>query len=316
LIPSSQGVTALRSRLGNELHDKRLKRQNDKLTKFLHRGKGVFRIERILPFDWWLSHILQLTGVKERMQADFLDVRIEKKEWFFSNLPASFEGFRLLHLTDLHCDLEPALTPVVIDLVNKTPHDAAVFTGDYRNGMEGDYDAATRAMAELRKSLAQDCWGILGNHDPLEMVLDLERDGLPILLNETAEIRRGEDSLWIAGVDDPHYFQTHDLRGTRGKAPKDAFVVLLSHSPETYAEAAGLDFALQLSGHTHGGQICLPGGRHLVVPCKVPRRFVAGAWMHGPLQGYTSRGTGGCGVAARWNCPPEITLHTLRRSKD
>jgi predicted MPP superfamily phosphohydrolase len=149
----------------------------------------------------------------------------------------------------------------------------------------------------------------------LEMALDLERDGLPILLNETAEIRRGGDSLWIAGVDDPHYFQTHDLAGTRTKAPADAFVILLSHSPETYAEAAAQGFALQLSGHTHGGQICLPGGRHVVVPCKSPRRFIAGAWQHGSLQGYTSRGTGACGVAARWNCPPEITLHTLRRAK-
>jgi predicted MPP superfamily phosphohydrolase len=181
--------------------------------------------------------------------------------------------------------------------------------------MEGDHRAATQAMAELRKALAPDCWGILGNHDPLEMVLDLERDGLPILLNETAEIRRGGDSLWIAGVDDPHYFQTHDLAGTRKKAPADAFVILLSHSPETYAEAAAHGFALQLSGHTHGGQICLPGGRHVVVPCKSPRRFIAGAWQHGSLQGYTSRGAGACGVAARWNCPPEITLHTLRRAK-
>ena len=308
-------MSALKSRLGDELHAKRLKRQNDKLTKFLHQGRGVFRIERILPFDWWLSRLLHLTGVRNRMRANFLDVRLEEKEWFFPNLPNAFEGFRLLQLTDLHCDLEPELMPVVIDLVKRTPHDAAVLTGDYRNGMDGDHAAATRAMANLRKALGPDCWGILGNHDPLEMVLELEREGLPILLNEMVEIQREGDSLWIAGVDDPHYFQTHDLAGVRGKAPEDAFVVLLSHSPETYAEAAGLGFALQLSGHTHGGQICLPGGRHLVVPCKVPRRFIAGAWRHDILQGYTSRGTGGCGVAARWNCPPEATLHTLRRAK-
>lgn len=315
MIHSAQGVSALQSRLGDELYAKRLKRQHDKLTKFLHQGRGIFRIERLLPFDLWLSFILHLTGLKKRMLADFLDVRLVEKEWFFSNLPLSFEGFRLLHLTDLHCDLEPALMPIVIDLVHRTQHDAAVLTGDYRNGMDGDHGNAMRAMAELRKALAPDCLGILGNHDPLEMVLDLERDGLPILLNETAEIRRGRDSLWIAGVDDPHYFQTHDLAETRKKAPADAFVILLSHSPETYAEAEAQGFALQLSGHTHGGQICLPSGRHIVVPCKAPRCFIAGAWQHGSLKGYTSRGTGACGVAARWNCPPEVTLHTLRCAK-
>ena len=314
MIHSSPGASALKTRLGEELHAKRLKRQHDKLTKFIHQGRGIFRLERVFPFDLWLSHILRLTGVKKRMRMNFLDVRLEKKEWFFPNLPPAFEGFRLLQLTDLHCDLDPELMPLVIDLVKQTAHDAAVLTGDYRNGMAGEHEAAARAMANLRQTLAPDCWGILGNHDPLEMVLELERDGLPILLNETAEIRRGGDSLWIAGVDDPHYFQTHDLAGTRQKAPEDAFVVLLSHSPETYAEAAALGYELQLSGHTHGGQICLPGGRHLVVPCKVPRRFISGVWRHGRMQGYTSRGTGGCGVAARWNCPPEVTLHTLRKS--
>lgn len=308
-------MSVLKSRLGEKLYAKRLNRQQDKLTKLLHQGRGIFRLERLLPFDRFLSGMLRLTGLERRMRSCFLDVRLEEKEWFFSNLPPAFEGFRLLHLTDLHCDLEPDLMPVVIDLVRQTPHDAAVLTGDYRNGMEGEHAAATRAMAGLRKALAPDCWGILGNHDPLEMVLELERNGLPILLNETVEIQRGGDSLWIAGVDDPHYFQTHDLGGARAKTPRDAFVVLLSHSPETYIEAATLGFALQLSGHTHGGQICLPGGRHIVVPCKVPRRFIAGAWRHGALQGYTSRGTGGCGVAARWNCPPEVTLHTFRRGK-
>ncbi|MFM8717009.1 MAG: metallophosphoesterase, partial [Spartobacteria bacterium] len=218
MIHPAQGVSALQSRMGTELHAKRLKRQHDKLTKFLHQGRGIFRIERLLPFDLWLSRILHLTGLKKRMRADFLDVRLVEMEWFFPNLPPSFEGYRLLHLTDLHCDLDPALLPVGGDLARRTPHAAAVLTGDYRNGMEGDHVAATRAMADLRKALAPDCWGILGNHDPLEMVLELERDGLPILLNETVEIGRGADSLWIAGVDDPHYFQSPSSRRISSQA--------------------------------------------------------------------------------------------------
>lgn len=90
--------------------------------------------------------------------------------------------------------------------------------------------------------------------------------------------------------------------------------ILLSHSPETWREAAALKFDLLLAGHTHGGQLCLPGGMPLVRNAPVPRRLLAGPWTEGTLTGYTSRGTGACGVAARLFCPPEITLHTLRRT--
>lgn len=69
-----------------------------------------------------------------------------------------------------------------------------------------------------------------------------------------------------------------------------------------------------LSGHTHGGQICLPGGFALIKLAKVPRKMLAGAWQYEGLQGYTSRGTGSCGVAARFFCPPEITIHEFQRS--
>jgi predicted MPP superfamily phosphohydrolase len=76
--------------------------------------------------------------------------------------------------------------------------------------------------------------------------------------------------------------------------------------------AAQFGFALCLAGHTHGGQICLPNGKALVLPTKnLPPALVAGRWQAGPMPGYTSRGTGSCGVNARFHCPPEITLHTL-----
>jgi hypothetical protein len=88
-------------------------------------------------------------------------------------------------------------------------------------------------------------------------------------------------------------------------------VILLSHSPEIFSEAERVGFDLQLSGHTHGGQLCLPGGLPVIVPCRVDRMFVNGRWSHLTLQGYTSPGTGSCALAARWNCPPEIALHIL-----
>lgn len=304
--------TRLRDRLGDALFEKRLRRQAGKKAKLLHQGEGVFRLERLIPFDATVVRVLKILGLVEAMRRRFLDVQVVTQEWKIPALPAAFEGFRLLHLSDLHCDLDTALTPVVENLVRATPHDAAVVTGDFRNGMDGDHGPCLRELTRICAALRPARLGILGNHDFLEMVPELEEIGLPVLLNESTPIERGGQQLWFAGIDDPHFYKTHDIARARAGIPRDACAILLSHSPETYVEAALAGFQLQLGGHTHGGQICLPGGYAPVVPCKVPKKFIAGRWRHGLLQGYTSRGTGCCGVAARWNCPPEITLHILR----
>jgi predicted MPP superfamily phosphohydrolase len=94
--------------------------------------------------------------------------------------------------------------------------------------------------------------------------------------------------------------------------PDGAPAILLSHTPELYRQAAHAGFDFFLCGHTHGGQICLPGGVPVILEAKIPRRLGSGAWSHGPMQGYTSRGAGTSVVDVRFNCPGEITLHRLR----
>jgi uncharacterized protein len=96
--------------------------------------------------------------------------------------------------------------------------------------------------------------------------------------------------------------------------PPDEFSILLSHTPEVYQQAAHAEFDLLLSGHTHGGQICLPGRIPLSLDSVLPRRFGAGPWRYHDMQGYTSVGAGCSIVPARFNCPPEITIHYLRAS--
>jgi len=303
--------TVLRDRMGSAAFERRLARQAAKTAKLIHQGEGVFRLERVIPFDAVVDRLLRIFGLREKMRRGFLNVQVVPQSWSLPRLPREFTGFRLLQLSDLHCDLDAALTPVVTNLLQSTPHDAAVLTGDFRNGMEGDHGPCLRELRKICAALAPIRFGILGNHDFVEMVPELEEIGLPVLINEAAPIEREGQRIWIAGIDDPHFYKTHDLDRAGSKVPNGACKILLSHSPETYRAASNSGFHLQLSGHTHGGQICLPGGHALVVPCKVPKKFIAGRWSHGELQGYTSRGTGSCGVAARWNCPPEITLHTL-----
>ena len=94
----------------------------------------------------------------------------------------------------------------------------------------------------------------------------------------------------------------------------EAFSILLSHTPEIYRQAAHAGFDLLLSGHTHGGQICLPGGIPITLDSNLPHAFGAGAWKYGNMAGYTSVGAGLCIAPVRFNCPPEITLHRLRRA--
>ncbi len=312
MIKQSGVARDLRERLGNQLFEKRLERQTGKRAKLQHQGEGVFRLERLIPFDAAVGAVLQLLGLRETLRRRFLDVQLVTQEWKLPALPAAFDGFRLLQLSDLHCDLDTELTPAIEKLVRATPHDAAVLTGDFRNGMDGDHGPCLREMERICAALAPVRFGILGNHDFLEMVPELEKIGLPVLLNESVFLQREGQCLWFGGIDDPHFYKTHDLAKVRAGIPSDECAILLSHSPETFAEAAEEGFHLLLSGHTHGGQICLPGGRPIIVPCRVPRKFIAGRWEHCGLQGYTSRGTGGCGIAARWNCPPEVTLHILR----
>lgn len=304
----------LERRLGRDLLGRRMFRQAGREARLLHQGEGFFKIERFIPLDAIVSLGLALTGLGRIARQGFLSVRVVRQEWSFSNLPTAFDGFQILQLSDLHIDLDTALVEPVSALIRQTPHDAAVITGDFRNRTEGDYRPAVEATALLLDALSPLRWAILGNHDFIEMVPSLEQAGLPVLLNESVFIERDNSRLWIAGIDDPHFYGTHDLAAARRPIPDGDFSILLAHSPEVHAEAAAAGFDLQLSGHTHGGQLCLPGGRPVVVPCKLPARFVSGRWTSSTMQGYTSPGTGSCGVAARLNCPPEITLHVLRSS--
>ena len=88
--------------------------------------------------------------------------------------------------------------------------------------------------------------------------------------------------------------------------------ILLSHTPETYRQAADAGFNVMLCGHTHGGQICLPGGIPVLTLADSPRALARGPWRYREMVGYTSAGTGTSIVDVRLNCPPEVTLHRLR----
>jgi len=116
----------------------------------------------------------------------------------------------------------------------------------------------------------------------------------------------------LADIDHAHYFRVDNIEKAAAHIPPNEFSVLLSHTPEIYRQAAHADFNVMLSGHTHGGQICLPGSIPITLDSVLPRYMGAGAWRYRHMQGYTSVGAGTSIVPVRLNCPPEITLHELR----
>ena len=270
------------------------------------RGQPVFKAT--------IEAALRLSGMHRRGRANAANIVVRTHVVTSAGLPAEFDGFTILHLTDLHADLSiPAMTEAA-RLIGGLDYDLCVLTGDYRNRTYGPYQPCLEAMLPVLAAIQGDTHGILGNHDPVLLVPDLERLGVRMLLNENVAIARGGARLYLAGIDDPHLYRLDNIEKAAAGIPADAFSILLSHTPEVYRQAAHAGFDLMLSGHTHGGQICLPGGMPVILASALPRRMASGSWRHAGMVGYTSAGVGTCQVAARFNCPPEITLHRLRRA--
>lgn len=306
----------IRRRLGEERTRHRLNLQEQLVRRKVAQGLGPFALERFFSVNACIGSLISAMGLGKRGLLNALDLRVEEHEVVISGLPEAFEGFRLLQLADLHCDLDPRIMERISGIITATRHDAVVLTGDYHNDVRRPFDDSVSEMLCLLPLLHPVRFAVLGNHDVLEKVSPLEEAGLPFLLNEARPIERDGKRLWICGVDDPHFFRTHDLVRARALVPSgepSEPTILLSHSPETYRQAAALGYDLHLSGHTHGGQICLPGGFPIYRNAPGCRReHLAGPWREEKMIGYTSRGTGSAGVAARFHCPPEITVHILR----
>ncbi|MDD2309708.1 MAG: metallophosphoesterase [Desulfuromonadaceae bacterium] len=292
----------------------RLRLQSEKFSALLGAESAPAHQEEMQTITTAVDNLLKCTGFQGRARRNCFDYRLEKNEVYLPGLPPAFDGYTILHLSDLHADGLVDEGEGIMRIVETVPCDLAVMTGDFSSEEAGaHYEPCLEALAPIVRSIsAQDgIFGVLGNHDLWEMVPELGRIGVQVLLNEAAQLRRGTADIVLAGVDDPHYYKCHDLKKALAAVAPDQVVILLSHSPEIAAEASryGVDF--YLCGHTHGGQICLPGGIALFANTSCIRSYVSGSWKCGTMQGYTSRGTGFSLAAARLFCPPEITLHTL-----
>lgn len=240
---------------------------------------------------------------------------VERRDVRIPNLPPALAGLRIAHLSDLHASPEtnPELIAAAVAACNRERPDLVALTGDYvSNGLGFLPDLAP--LASLRAPLG--VYGVLGNHDhwshaPSTIADALSQMGVHMLTNASARVTLRGGGLWIAGVDDV-WEKKHDLAAAlHGITPGDP-TVLLAHEPDFADIAAQHGVRLQLSGHSHGGQVRLPFvGAPFLPPLAerypVDLQRVAGgdAWV------YTSRGIGNARPAVRFSCRPEVTILRL-----
>ena len=303
-------------RLGRFHVEQRLNMQAHHAADIFGPGLVHVHIENMLWLHFLLKRALQLGGVYGRGRRNTGRFDIRHNAIALPGLPDALEGLTLLHLTDMHADFSVTAMTALIRALNGLAWDACVWTGDYRGLTHGPWAPAAAELRRVRDALHGPVYAVLGNHDPLELADALEDMDVHLLLNERAAFERGGARLWFAGVDDPHIYETDNLEKAVDGVPAGEPVVLLAHSPELYRKAAYGGIDVMLCGHTHGGQLCLPGGWPVLANARVPPRMTRGAWRYRQLQGYTSRGCGVSGVECRFNCRPEITLHHLHRAPE
>ncbi len=311
LLESDEISRRLEARLGRIHMRQRLGIEKDHEAQAFGQGLTFFHIENFLYSRALIETVLRMTGMYRRGWLNAARVRLLTHEVVRHHLPEAFDGFTILHLTDLHADRSAHAMSAVEDLIEGLDYDICVWTGDYRGETFGDFRPCLERLSHLREKIASDVYAVLGNHDSIQMVPDLEAMGVRMLLNESVVVSRGDARIFLAGVDDAHFYRVDNLEKAAEEIPDGAYSILLSHTPEIYRQAAHAGFDLLLCGHTHGGQICLPGGFPLTLDADLPRRFGKGAWDYAGMRGYTSAGAGASIVPARFNCPPEITLHRL-----
>ena len=244
-----------------------------------------------------------------------MDLRLVEFELAFLDLPQLFDGYRILHVSNTHLDVYPELAEAARKLSRHLETDLLLLTGDIHGRPRTPVAVSSGLLATALGGVRvrDRRVAVLGNHDPVEMVDALEDMGFEVLINRAIVLERGDERVGLPGLDDVNYFYTGAARAALD-APAGGFRIALVHSPEMADHADTAGYALYLYGHTHGGQIAMPGGRPIFTQLRRCRFAASGLWHRDGMTGYTSRGLGVSGPPVRFNTQGEMALITLRRA--
>ncbi|MFN2197733.1 MAG: metallophosphoesterase [Anaerolineales bacterium] len=231
------------------------------------------------------------------------------------NLPSQFSDYRIVHISDIHLGtwMNEGRLLGIIDMVNELQGDIVCITGDFLTHVfDGIGATLSRGLSSL--SAPDGVYAVLGNHDywsdPELVSQVMDQQGIYLLRNQVTFIQRDQERLYLAGLDDV-YNGKNQLERVISQIPPGSAAVLMVHVPDFADVSAAADrFFLELSGHSHGGQIVLPGiGRPFLPP--LGRKYVQGLYQINRMHHYTNRGLGTATLPIRLNCPPEIAIFEL-----
>ncbi|MBA2621299.1 MAG: metallophosphoesterase [Acidobacteria bacterium] len=286
--------------------------------KFAATGKAKLRekISSAVASDTPLRDLASnLSQVARSALNEANTLTVEQVSIRLKRLPKNLDGFRVVHLSDIHhspfTDLEHIRRAVEIS--NRLKPNMFVLTGDFVSHESKYIAPVAKVLGELESEFGS--FACLGNHDhwtDAPLVTDLlRRENIRVLTNEGFRFTaRGAASFWLCGVDDYQVGRT-DLRAAlRGSYP-DEMKMLLAHNPKTLNRAARASVDLMFSGHTHGGQVKLRAGDDKRI-LQRRRKFASGLYRRKETQVYITRGIGTVVLPVRYGCPPEVSLIELR----
>lgn len=287
------------------------------MTKKISR-RDFIKIAGILTLSTITGGVGVVSYLNFVFDSDFIDISHVNIK--LSRLSPQFSGYRIVQIADLHMGawMNAERLRRVISLVREQQPDMVVITGDFFSGPVWDENldnAAEELVAELSPLTKEyPVLGVLGNHDywsdSNKCREALKRCNLVELENDVYSLERDGEFLHIAGVDDIWYGHD-DLDQVLSKLPETGSAILLAHEPDFADISAEADrFDLQLSGHSHGGQIVVPLIGSPWLP-RLARKYPSGLYKVKEMWQYTNRGVGMADINVRYNCPPEITVFTL-----
>jgi len=235
-----------------------------------------------------------------------------------SRLPEAFHNLRMIHFSDLHfgyhMNAERFLR--IVEQMNEERAELILFTGDLIDNGLADVDQVIPVLKKLHAPLGK--FAVLGNHDfrhapESKSTNALEQAGFRVLKNQHVELVRSGAKIAVAGLED-WFGGFPNVRETVAGIPADRYTVLLAHEPDLADEAMNFAIDLQLSGHSHGGQVRIPGVPVTWNP-EMGQKYPNGLYTfpNTEFKVYTNRGLGMTFLPIRFLCRPEITVHTLRR---
>jgi uncharacterized protein len=290
----------------------------------IYEGDGVspplkFKVQILKWLVWKILHLilkllLKAMGLFERGRENALSIEVKNRVFKVEGLSEELEGFRILFMSDLHFERRQELTDAIVEKIHSLKVDLCLFGGDFQRDRSKFLDPAIEGMKKIVGTVEASFgfYAVLGNHDTIELVSELESIGVHVLMNESIKLEKNFSSLYVVGVDDPFYFGYHDIEKAFKNVPEKAFKIFLSHTPDLYKQASLKGVNFYLCGHTHHGQVQFPLIGPLLLNIGASRKLGKGEWRYENMTGFTGPGVGTSGTPVRFNCSPEITVLELK----